>query len=106
MAFCPQCTKEMGMTAVVCPHCGYDFPTQPCAVPERSGIAYSGLADVALIVGQFAAAFGAVIALVYVAVLLLSLHFLHAVIAAIGFLLSLASFVVFVRISDMNDNRT
>src|SRR5262249_39197049 len=28
-AFCTNCRKEMPATAVVCPHCGYDFPPPP-----------------------------------------------------------------------------
>ncbi len=36
MAFCPKCRGEMGTTAVVCPHCGYDFPDDPPSrFPDR-----------------------------------------------------------------------
>ena len=106
MAFCPQCRKEMGQMDAVCPHCGYDFPTQEPEAPEPSGIAYSGLADIALIIGEIAATLGAIMALFYVVMLLLGLHILHALVAVIGFFVSLANFVVFVRIRDMGRNRT
>ncbi len=106
MAFCTQCTKEMGQTDVVCPHCGYDYATHESEMPESVGLAYSGLADLALIIGQVMTAISCIITLIYGVIFLLSFHFLLALGAVIGFFLSLANFVVFVRIRDMKDNRT
>jgi zinc-ribbon domain len=57
MAFCPECKKEMSATAIVCPHCGYDFSAVDLSPkPARKGFAYSPLADAALIAGMLASA--------------------------------------------------
>ena len=46
MAFCPQCTGEMGMLDTVCPHCGHDFSPEPSI--RRTGFAHSRFANVIL----------------------------------------------------------
>ena len=106
MAFCPQCKKEMGQTETICPHCGYDFPIVEPEPPEPSGMAYSNLAEIALVVGEVAAIIGAIASLSYAAILLLSLDIISGLIAVIGGLLSVANFVVFARIRDMGATRT
>jgi hypothetical protein len=59
----------MGQTDTVCPHCGYDFPSHRVSRrdrerEQRTGFAYSGIATLALIVGQAVAAVGCLIAVV------------------------------------------
>ena len=34
MKLCPYCTKEMELSALVCPHCGRDWKTGAGAAPE------------------------------------------------------------------------
>lgn len=102
MAFCPECRKEMEMAEPACPHCGYDFP----ASPQRSGLVYSGLADFAILVVGGVVALGAVVTFLLAVLYLLSCHIVPALLAGTGSLVCFAVFVVFVRISDMNGNRT
>jgi hypothetical protein len=62
MAFCPNCQGVLEAAAVACPHCGYAFP--PGNLDPRSSIAYSWLADLALVVGIVAAGLGCVVAVI------------------------------------------
>ena len=61
MAFCPKCNGTMEVTAVECPHCGYDFAESHQSESEPSGFAFSHLADLALIVASLVTAFGCVL---------------------------------------------
>jgi len=103
MAFCPKCSKEMGATEKVCPHCGYDFT--PCADERRrrTGIEYSFLADIALIVGGIVAAFSCIGSIIYSILMVFALNFWQAfVIGPIIFFLNLAMLVVFLRIQKIS----
>ncbi len=101
MAFCPNCKGEMPTTAVVCPHCGYDFPDtgSPTEVlREGEGFAYSPLANVALMISSIAAALGCGVAiLVGIAAVSHGDLFHGLVLAPLGFFLQLGLLVVFLR---------
>jgi hypothetical protein len=100
MAFCPKCNGVMEATQAVCPHCGYDFAPAPGA--HRKGLAYSPLADVALLVGTFVAALGCLGALYGMVVALWWGEWLTGlVICPVLFLYQLALLVVFVRAQDV-----
>ncbi|HEY2589835.1 MAG TPA: zinc ribbon domain-containing protein [Tepidisphaeraceae bacterium] len=102
MAFCPQCHKEMGQTATVCPRCGYDFPPASARGRDRAGFAYSGLATFALLVGQLIAALAGVIAVVGCIAALIQGEWLHAfVLGPIVATLMLGIVVVFARSLDL-----
>jgi Uncharacterised protein family UPF0547 len=97
MAYCPQCRGVLEAAAVVCPHCGYDFP--PGSPDRRRGIVYSPLADLALIIGIVAAGLGCAVALVGSVFALLRSQWLEALIVGpLTFFLLLAMLVVFVRV--------
>jgi hypothetical protein len=99
MAYCPKCNGEMGQQDLVCPHCGYDFPPEPERMPERTGIAYSAWADVALHVGGVVTAIVCVFTAFGSVVALFSGEFAKGLIAGpIIFFLSLAMLVVFIRV--------
>jgi hypothetical protein len=57
MAFCPKCKSAMGATAVACPTCGYDFPSDSSV--DTTGFEYSAWADLCLVVGAMSAGIGA-----------------------------------------------
>ena len=101
MAFCPNCNATMGQADVRCPECGYDFPDMSPKVP-KTGLAYSRLADIALIVGGIAAGmgcFGAVCATIISAInQAYSITFFYA---PVSFFLCLAMLVVFIRIQNV-----
>jgi hypothetical protein len=108
MAFCPKCKEVMSVMETICPHCGYDFPAMELvqsAFSEPSGIAYSGLAEFALIVGEFAAGFSAVISLFMAAMFLIGFRISYLFGAIIVFFLCLANFVVFERVRNMGNKR-
>lgn len=100
MAFCPQCSREISATAPVCPHCGYDFPAETS--PARTGFAYSGWADMALLVGTAAAGLGCVFAVIFAVFSLIQGNLLSAlVVGPLAFFLQLAQLVVFVRVQHL-----
>lgn len=101
MATCPNCGKEMPVTAPVCPHCGYDFPLQPKTAPPKRGLAYSGLSDAALVVGQFMSVLGSVLSLVGAIASLLGGELRGAIAGVISSLVLLALYVVFVRVGEL-----
>lgn len=103
MAFCPECSAEISATAVECDSCGFRFPktadTRSKSRPE--GLAYSGLADIALVVSMIAAAFGCVGAVIAGISSVLRGEFLSGlVVAPIAFFLQLGMLVVFIRVQD------
>ena len=113
MATCPQCKGEMGATQAICPHCGYDFPLQ--AAPRfnslglannpgnKRGVAYSQLAGCALTIGMMLTGTGAVVSLAGIVVLTLTGNYARGLIQApLSFFMSLALFVVFCRVADMD----
>ncbi len=64
MAYCPECRGEMGPTEIVCPHCGHDFAeTSIASIDQRTGFAYSPVADLALLMSTFVGGAAAVAAL-------------------------------------------
>ena len=101
MATCPRCKKPMDAMAAFCPHCNYDFPTHE-RKSERRGIAYSGLADLALVVGMVAAALGCISALFTMFMALLDKQISLAFMSAITFFVLLALYVVFQRVANMD----
>jgi vacuolar-type H+-ATPase subunit I/STV1 len=102
MAFCPRCHKDMAQTATICPHCGYDFPTPSATNRERTGFAYSGIATLALIVGQLVAALGCLGSIIGCVVSLVQGDWLQAfVFGPILALLMLGILVVFARTLDV-----
>lgn len=96
MAFCPKCSGVMEGTAILCPHCGYDFPMEP---ESRRGIAYSPRANIALIVGIVAAGLGCAGSTIAAIVALVNEQLLTAFfIAPLAFFQQLALLVLFVRV--------
>jgi hypothetical protein len=94
----------MGANESVCPHCGYDFPLEAddsnrsCGI-HRHGIAYSKLADIALIVGIIAAGFGCMAAILASVGLIVEGRVVEGLVGGpIAFFLQLAMLVVFVRV--------
>ena len=63
MAYCLKCEKEIGGTEGICPHCGYDCPATTQASP-RGGLLYGPLAELALVIGQLAAAVACLVVIV------------------------------------------
>lgn len=113
MATCPQCKGEMGATQAICPQCGYDFPPQSPPrfnslglannPKDKRGIAYSPLAGCALSIAMLLTGIGALASLVGAAVFILAGKYAEGFIQApLSFFLSLALFVVFRRIADMD----
>lgn len=102
MALCPECSSEMGQTEVVCPECGFDFPDEPTR-PNKSGLAHSPLADIALVVGGVAAGLASVASIFGGIVAAMHGDFWNGlVVAPISFFLCLAMLVVFVRIQELS----
>ena len=103
MAFCPQCQAKIGATAAKCPSCGYDFPgagDEP--EPKREGIAYSALADIALMVSGVAAGLGCLAAVLgCIEALILGQWLVGLVVCPIAFFLQLGMLVVFLRIQNV-----
>jgi hypothetical protein len=96
MAFCPKCHGGMEAMALACPHCGYDFAPDPGL--HRRGLAYSPLADLALVVATIVAAVGSLAALIGMGVALWHREWLLGLVACpVAFLYQFALLVVFVR---------
>jgi hypothetical protein len=78
------------------PSCGYDFPEDN---DDRTGIAYSTWADIALMVGGLVAGFSCVAAILYSVGMLVQGQFMQGLVAGpVAFFWSLALLVVFLRI--------
>lgn len=104
MAFCPKCKAEMELNAVRCDACGYDFP--PASVDNKRGLAYSPLADLALVVGCLVAGLSAILALVGMVIQAMAGNYIDAFVSApIVFFLSTAMLVVFLRTIDFAEQR-
>jgi hypothetical protein len=89
MAICPSCQEVLQAAPVACPHCGYDFT--PGNLDPRRGIAYSPLADLALVVGIVAAGLGCIAALIASVVALMNGQWSTAlVVGPLAFFLQLA----------------
>lgn len=86
--------------APVCPHCGFDFPDAPVQIKERRGLAYSGLADAALVVGAIATVLGSLLSLGVAVLAVLAHSWISALSNFIFSLVLLALFVVFQRVAD------
>jgi len=100
MAYCPKCAGVLDSGAVVCPHCGYDFP--PGSPDLRRGIADSLLADIALFVGMVAAGFACLVAVIGSVSGLINAEWMTALVyGPLAFFLCLAMLVVFVRVQRM-----
>ena len=100
MAICPKCNATIGQTDVRCPECGYDFPDHPRNVP-RTGLAYSAIADIALIVGGIAAGVGCIRAIIAAIVATMNQRWWDAFfVAPVSFFLCLAMLIVFIRIQN------
>jgi hypothetical protein len=101
MAFCPFCKGEMGVTELVCPHCGFDFPEATGSPMRATGFAYSPLADTALTISMIAAGLGCIVAVLAVVVSLLQFQLVNTVLSVVAFFLQLGMLVVFLRVSDL-----
>ena len=102
MAYCPKCKAEMSATDIICPSCGFDFPTETTVSPPgKSGIAHSSLADIALIISTFASSIACIIAIGYSLISLLTGQLFHGlVLGPIAFFLQLGMVVVFLRVQE------
>jgi uncharacterized membrane protein len=101
MAFCPKCKGVMDGMALVCPHCGFDFPSTDNE--RRNGIEFSRLADVALAVATLVAVVGCAAAIIGVPIAIVHGQWLAALIGCpIAFLYQLAMLVVFVRVGKLS----
>jgi hypothetical protein len=99
MAYCPECKGEMLPTAIVCPHCGYDFPVDSHKGNPSRGFAYSPLADLALVAGMVAAIIAACGAVIASVVSIFHGQFVNGfVVYPIAFLVQLGVLVVFLRV--------
>lgn len=99
MAYCPECQGEIAANAVVCEHCGYDFP--PDLPAPKTGFAYSRLADIALIISMIAALLGCGVAiLAVIGGIATGDWFMAFVTAPIAFFIQLGVLVVFLRVQD------
>ena len=97
MAFCPKCKGVLDAAAIACPRCGYDFP--PGNPDPRRGIAFSPIANLALIVGTVAAGLGCGAAVIASIAALINGQWVTAlVLGPLAFFLQLAMLVVFVRV--------
>src|SRR5713226_1542284 len=100
MAFCPKCKGVLDTAAVACPHCGYDFP--PGDPDPRRGIAYSPLANLALVVGTVAAGLGCAAAVIASVSAVINGECVSALLLGpLAFFLQLAMLVVFVRVQQV-----
>ena len=101
MAYCPECKGEMLPTAIVCPHCGYDFPVDSAKGNASRGFAYSPVADVALIVCMIAATIGAAGAAIAAIASITQGQYVNGLfVYPIASLLLLGMLVVFLRVQD------
>ena len=97
MAYCPKCRREMMQKEEVCPYCGFDFLSEnPRDV--RTGLAYTTLADIALMIGSTVAAICCLGMILYSVGSLIQGRILEGLVGGpIGFFCSLAILVVFLR---------
>ena len=101
MAYCPRCECQIGSMEKFCPHCGYDLVT-PGEPREREGLAFSSLATVSLVIGEFVAAIAAVLRLITCILSVTRGEFLDGlVVGPIEFFLLIAVFVVFIRVEKL-----
>jgi len=101
MAFCPECKGSMGPTEVACPHCGYDFPDVQNPIPQRTGFAYSGLADAALLASTISAGLGCVGAIFWTVGSVANGNLAGIIVGPLACFLQLGMLVVFLRVSDL-----
>jgi hypothetical protein len=102
MAICPNCKGLMSSLAIVCPHCGYDFPSDKPEKHDRRGIAYTAFADLVLVVGMICAVIGAIAMLAVILFGIISKNFIVGASGVLGFILQSALYVVYQRVADMN----
>jgi hypothetical protein len=105
MATCRNCRGAMGQTDVICANCGYDFradsPLSSQRPGPRTGFAYSGVAALALVVGQIVAAVGFLVSVIGALILLSQRQWLEALVGGpVAALWCLALLVVFARVQD------
>ena len=95
----------MGQTDVICPNCGHDFRQSSAAAPgryRRTGLRYSPLATLALVVGQIMSGLGCIISVIVCVVALISEEWVTALISGpVSALYSFGMMVVFARAQDM-----
>lgn len=112
---CPNCQELIEDNFDTCWNCGThtdgtrdpSFTRDPDTTAKqskeslaRSGIAYSSVADIALIIGQGCALIGCVCAIIFGIQCLRADNWIGALLLApLSFFLSLANFVVFARVS-------
>jgi hypothetical protein len=100
MAYCPECKGEIADRAVVCPHCGYDFPPKEGdAAPRKVGFANSTWGDLALALGSVTAACACLGYAGYSVIMTIQRElFQGLVVGPMNFFLYLAMLVVFLRV--------
>jgi hypothetical protein len=98
MPFCPDCNGEMDERAVVCPHCGYDFPPEPESPQQRNKI----WADLVLVMGALVAAFACVRLALYSFLAISEGEYLRGLVdGPMGILVSLALLITFIRVQKL-----
>src|SRR5450755_3124996 len=96
MAFCPKCNGVMDTTAIVCPHCGYDFAP---AQWRDFDFAHSPLANFALVFGAVASGLGCAACVIASVIALVNGQWVAALIGCpLAFIYQLAMLVVFLRV--------
>jgi hypothetical protein len=103
MAFCPNCKREIDATALVCPHCNYDFGQTSDTARERTrGFPYGSLGDTALMISSIAAGIGMLASVFFSVILLLSGDLCSGLfLCPLAFFLCLGMMVVFMRVADL-----
>lgn len=99
MATCPKCRGKMGQTNVICPNCGYDFPDSGAGWYRGRGFAYSGAANLALVLGQLVCGISCLFAVFAAVVAFANGEVLAALLGGPpSVVMSLALLVVFARV--------
>ena len=99
MAWCPSCRKELPATAVSCESCGYDFPHRPA--PQAQHWAWSPVADMVLVAGQFLSLLATIAPLLSALRCLLFLEFFEAGSHLLQAAILCGMFVVFARVQQI-----
>jgi hypothetical protein len=106
---CPECGESIPGKWAQCPN--YSFDLREAALRAaageagKSGIAYSGWADLALFVGQIASILGCISAIVYTVFQVFKEKYAALYLGPFAFFYSLALYVVFTRVGDMSKER-
>ena len=97
MAICPKCKATIGMTAIKCESCGYDFP-QTIVDNPASGWEHSNFADFSLIIGAICSVIVCIMIIVNSAGSLLRGKIMDSGLGVLQAIVMFAMFVVFLRV--------